>query len=124
MMPLALLRQYEQVYLAAPCTPNKERAAAAQESARVAGELLLEEIYTYPAAVLGHAIYEACDALDPNDPEMWERMNSRQMDNSDAMVIVEMPGWELAPGLAQEIDYCRKAGKPVHWLNPLTMELR
>lgn len=125
MMPLSILRQYEQIYLASPYSLYKpSREAAAVEVARVAGELLLEEINTYSPIAHGHALAEACDALDPNDEQLWERSNERQMENSDALVIVLMHGWDLSSGIAREIDYFREAGKPIHKLDPHKMELR
>lgn len=124
MMPLSLLRQYEQCYLAAPYTITADRAHAASEAARVAGELLLEDIVAYSPTVIGHAMVSQNDDLDVNDPELWDRFNMKAMEASDAMVILQLPGWNVSAGIAREKDYFRAEGKPVHYLDPVTLELR
>lgn len=125
MMTLALLRSYKRVYLATPYTlfPGG-RDAACVAAAEIAGELMVEGVKVFSPIAHGHTINANCPALDPLDHEAWLEQDEAWMDVCDAIVIVELPSWENSFGVAMEADYFRQAKKPVHRLNPNTMELR
>lgn len=124
-MPLALLRQYKRVYLGSPYTLFPAgRDAACAAIAEIAGELMVEGVKVFSPIAHGHTINECCQALDPMDHESWLEQDEAWMEVCDALVIVELPSWENSFGIAMEADFFRQAKKPVHHLNPVTMELR
>lgn len=124
MMPLALLRQYRRVYLATPYTLFPDgHAAAHAEASRIAGELVAEGVRAFSPIAHSHSLCQHAD-LDPLDHELWLEQDEAWMEICCAMVIVEFEGWENSFGIAQEADYFRAAKKPIHRLDPKTMELR
>jgi hypothetical protein len=125
MMPLALLRRYRKVYFATPYRSfpdGPERAAA--EAARLAGELMVEGVRLFAPIPYGHAICRQCPDMDPNDQEFWDEHNTPEMEDCEAIVVAMMPGWENSAGIAGERDFFNDAGRPVHFLDPVRMELR
>ncbi len=125
MMPICLLSQYEDVYVATAYTLYPAgRDAAAAEAERVTSELMLEGVPAYSPIAHSHAVAKRNPDIPINDPEFWYLQNLPRMKAADAMVLVEMLGWENSVGIAMELEYFRDAGKPVHRLNPSTMELR
>jgi hypothetical protein len=45
------------------------------------------------------------------------------MTASAACVVATMPTWEQSKGIAHEIEFFRKARKPVFYLNPETLKV-
>lgn len=73
-------------------------------------------IYSHPlAAVWG---------VDRMNARFWLDFDTRMMGAADALIVVELDGWEDSAGVAEEIAYFEAAGKPVYHLDPLTLELR
>lgn len=124
-MTFQTLRQYRRVYVASPYTlfPGGQDAAC-DAIAKVVGELMVEGIRAFSPIAHGHTINRNCPDLDPSDHEMWLEQDEAWMEVSEALVIVELPSWETSFGVSMEADYFRSAGKPIHHLNPKTMELR
>ena len=42
----------------------------------------------------------------------------------DALVVAQFAGWEDSYGIAQQVNYFRDNNKPIHYLDPIRMELR
>lgn len=111
-------------YLATPYTKymggDIERAFI--DAAKLAAELLASGLrvyspiaHTHPLAIHGN--------LDPLDHSIWLPFDEAMMDAADCLIVAHMDGWEVSYGIAHEVEFFRKAGKPIFDLDPVTMEM-
>lgn len=119
----AALKQYRRVYLA---TPYSKFHLGLQEAWKGAVELTAKLLhagisayspiaYTHPIALMGN--------FDPLDHNIWLPFDHSQMEDADALVVATMQGWDDSYGVGVEIEFFRKAGKPVYLLHPVTLEV-
>ena len=119
------LRKYDLVYLSSPYSLHpRGRDVAFAEICKVAGDLIAEGVKVFSPIAHSHAICRYCDDVDPLDHVTWLEQDEAVIGACDAMVIVELESWENSFGIAAEVDLFRLAEKPIHHLNPVTMELR
>ena len=62
--------------------------------------------------------YDGLWDLDPNYTvdhswTFWEKIDLPILDRCAALVLLELPGWELSRGVAGELEHCDKMGIPV-----------
>lgn len=126
MINLAILRQrYRKGFLSTPYQLYEGGPeAAAAEAAKIAGELLLEGVKVFSPIVHGHQLVKHCNDIDATDNEFWAEVNLPDMEDSDYLLIAEMKGWKDSSGIAEEKDWFQSAGRPVYYLNPMTLEVR
>jgi Domain of unknown function (DUF1937) len=56
---------------------------------------------------------------DPLDSEFWQTTNQTLMAGARAgLIVVQMEGWENSSGVAAEIEYFSKIGRPIFYLFP------
>lgn len=112
------------LYLATPYTKYPGGVDAAfKDAARLAARLILNGYVVFSPIVHTHpiAVYGEIDHL---DHELWMKLDRHMMNACDALVVAMMPGLEESVGVQIEIDYFYAAGKPVHFLECETLELR
>lgn len=117
------LRSYGMVYLASPYSKYRLGIEVAfKDVSWVAGRLLKEGVKVYSPIAHTHplAIY---GELDPFDHSIWLPFDEVIMSRSDALVVAKMPGWETSYGVKHEIEFFQKAGKPIHYINWMTLRL-
>lgn len=101
-------------YLATPYSKYADGIENAfRDAARLAGALLKTGVnvyspicHTHPIAIYGR--------IDPLDHAIWLPFDQLMMDRCDNLIVAHMDGWEESKGVAYEIEYFRKAGKPIH----------
>lgn len=71
--------------------------------------------HTHPIAIHG--------GIDPLDHDIWLPFDQAMMEAAGICVVAMLPTWEQSYGISVEIETFRKAGKPVFYLNPETLEL-
>jgi hypothetical protein len=124
MMPLALLRKYQCIYLATPYSLHRGGPEMAwAEASKLAGDLVAENVRVFSPIAHSHSICEHSD-LDPLDHDLWLDQDEFFMNACDALVVAQFAGWENSYGIGQEVNYFRDNKKPIHYLDPLKMELR
>jgi nucleoside 2-deoxyribosyltransferase len=121
--PLALLRKYKCIYLATPYTLHRGGPEMAwAESSKLGGDLIAEGIKVFSPIAHSHSICEHSD-LDPLDHDLWLDQDEFFMDVCDALVVATFVGWENSYGISQEVGYFRSNKKPIHYLDPIALEL-
>ena len=109
------LQSHRLVYLGSPYTKYAAGLDAAFRDVSAFAAMLLKDgvrvyspiAHTHPIAIHGN--------LDPRNHEIWLPFDHAMMDAADAMCIADMDGWRESYGVKYEIDYFRKAGKPVYF---------
>lgn len=115
------LRTYPLVYLGTPYTKYADGIEAAFVDAAQLSAALLKRgvklyspiVFSHPLAVHGH--------LDPLDHAIWLPFDQAMMDAAAAMAVGMLPGWSDSFGVQHEIDVFRKAGKPIHYVDPIEL---
>ena len=71
--------------------------------------------HSHPLAVHGN--------LDPLDHNIWLPFDEAMMHAADVLLVAHMDGWRESKGVAHEIDFFDREGKPIFDLNPQTLTL-
>jgi nucleoside 2-deoxyribosyltransferase len=122
--PLALLRKYRCIYLASPYSRYREGPEAAWvEASRLGGELVAEGVKVFSPIAHSHSLCENNSDLDPMDIDLWMEQDDFFLDVCDALVVAMFDGWDSSHGIEQEIRYFRANKKPIHYLDPVDLEL-
>ncbi len=95
--------------------------AAFIEAARIAGTLAKQGVTVFSPIAHSHplAVYAGLDGL---DGEFWKKFDAPFITVCDSLIVALMDGWQHSEGVAHEIAEFQKAGKPILWLEPATME--
>lgn len=125
MAGLDVLRQYDIVYLASPYTRYKggDLDAACDDVCKVAASLIQAGIKVFCPIAHSHAI-STRGGIDPLSHDIWLEQDEPFMKLADALLVVELDGWSDSYGVSYEDDIFSGAGKPIHHLDPITMEVR
>jgi len=108
-------------YLASPYTHYEEgRQAAFEHISKVAGELFGQGIPIFCPIAHGHpmSIYGGMPPGEVGDKhwQMWIDSGKYFMEGAIGCIVSTMKGWEVSPGVLNEIAYFKKAGKPIMYL--------
>ena len=99
-------------YLATPYTNYPGGVdAAARDAARVASILAWRGWHILSPITHSHTF--EIPGISPRDPDFWIRYNLPFMEKCDALIVAKMRGWQKSKGVAHEIGYFGRAGKPV-----------
>ena len=107
-------------YLGTPYTRYAAGIEAAfQDAAALAARLLLSGIHVYSPIAHTHplAMY---GLLDPLDHSIWLPFDELMMRRCDTLIVAHMEGWQESKGIAHEVDYFWRAGKPIFDLSDVT----
>jgi hypothetical protein len=104
-------------YLGSPYSEYRDRSIAHMEACRAAAKLIEARIPVYSPIAHSHLIAEY-SSLDPFDPSIWMRADEPMMRCAHGLVVLMLPHWQDSKGLAEEIAYFQKAGKPVVYMTP------
>lgn len=110
-------------YLASPFKnypAGIERAVV--DVAKVAGALMRAGLHFicpithgYPIALHGEVAQ--------GDHDVWLPFDDALMARCDGALIVQMDGWRVSRGVTHEIDFFRRAGRPVRYLDPVSLAI-
>ncbi len=117
------ISNYDLVYVASPYTkyPGGIRTAFEEISA-ICAKLVLMGINIYSPVIHSHPI-AVHGGLDPLDHKLWLNVDEPMMKKADALLVATMKGWQESFGVQYEISQFELLDKPVHYLNPKTMEV-
>lgn len=105
-------------YLATPYTKFPDGIEAAFiEASKLAARLLRAGVKVYSPIAHCHPI-ATFGALDPLDHAMWMALDTVMLSAADVLIVAHMASWEESKGMAIEIEYFEKAGKPIFDLDP------
>lgn len=112
------LQRYSLCYLATPYSKYSAGLDKAfEDAAALAASLLVEGVKVYSPIAHTHPLAKYSH-LDPLDHEIWLPFDEAMMAAADALIVAHMDGWQDSYGIAHEIDYFTKAGKPIYDLEP------
>lgn len=118
------------VYLASPYShPSQHvREQRFEKVSKIAAEILLDG-YLLPFSPIAHSHPMAVHGCPPisavfaTDWKAWQELDLAFIDRCDAIVVVQLDGWEQSVGVTAEIDYARSKGMPVIYFNPESMPI-
>lgn len=109
-------------YLATPYTKymGGNIDAAFIDACKLAARLLQSGVkvyspiaHTHPLAIWGK--------VDPLDHDIWLPFDEAMMTAAHVLIVAHMDGWGKSKGVAHEIEFFERAGKPIYDLDPGTM---
>lgn len=52
--------------------------------------------------------------------EMWKEYDERMITNCDSLFVLTIEGWDKSKGVAEEVKFAQRLGKPIYYVNPVT----
>jgi hypothetical protein len=110
-------------YLGTPYTRYGAGLDAAFEvAADLTARLTTAGLTVYSPIVHSHPLAKH-GGLDPLDLSIWYPHNDALMARCDSLIVAHMDGWRDSIGIAYEIAYFKRVGKPIFDMNPATLTM-
>src|SRR5258708_5779201 len=110
-------------YLATPYSRYPHGIQVAFENAcQIAARLLTRGVKVYSPIAHTHPI-AIHGGLNPYDHSIWLPFDQALMEYCSGLIIAHMESWETSYGVAFEIKYFSKAGKPIYDLDTTTLAI-
>jgi hypothetical protein len=112
-------------YLATCYTVWKDDAGihnAYVDAAKITGALMKQGYKVYSPIVHGHPVSLYAN-VDPLDHSFWLDYDRTMLTKCDVLLVAKMKDWEKSKGIAFEIEFFKKVGKPIFYLDPETLEI-
>jgi hypothetical protein len=119
--PARPLLNGELAYLATPYSKypaGPERAFV--DAVRLAAALARAGVRIYSPIVHSHPL-ASYGGLDPLDHAFWLPFNEVQLNAAGVLIVAQMAGWQESAGIAHEVAFFERAGKPVFDLQPASL---
>jgi hypothetical protein len=105
-------------YLATPYQHYTGGLKEAYHDARlIVSHFALEGRSVYSPIVYWHHIARA-SGMNPIDHEIWLPLDKPFMFAARALIVGMLPGWKQSKGVKAEIDFFKRAGKPIDFYDP------
>ena len=52
----------------------------------------------------------------PSDWGFWEPFDKTFLDHVSALIVLQIPGWDVSKGVTAEIEYAKDIGLPIYYL--------
>ena len=109
-------------YLATPYTKyHAGLEAAFLEACKITARLAKEGLIAYSPIVHTHPI-ATHGGIDPVDHKFWMKFDEPMMAAAGALLVAHMSGWNKSKGIAMEVDYFERQGKPIYDLDIATLK--
>jgi len=110
-------------YLATPFSLHpRGHEAAFIEAARIAGKLVLSGVNCYSPIVSCYPL-SVHAGLDPMDLRFWLGYDEVMLHKADVLIVAPMDGWKESKGMAHEIAFFERQGKPIFDLHLRTFKM-
>lgn len=112
-------------YLATPYTKYQggDMGAAFVDASKLAAKLLHSGVKVYSPIAHCHPI-AVNGGPPPGDHEFWLPFDEAMMTAAHVLIVAHMDGWDRSKGIAHEIAFFERAGKPIYDLDPGTMLMK
>jgi nucleoside 2-deoxyribosyltransferase len=108
-------------YLATPYSKYRPSIEAAFiDASKLAATLLRAGVKVYSPIAHTHPI-AVYGKIDPLDHAIWLPFDEAMMDIANVLIVARMDGWEASRGIAHEVDFFTRQGKPVYDLCPKSL---
>lgn len=104
----------DKIYIAIPYS-NVNKEESFRLSNKIAAEQYKKGHIVY--APISHSHPIAVQEGLPGGFDFWENIDFEFIRWCDYIILVKMPGWEKSAGVSRELEYCRKLGKPIVYLD-------
>lgn len=107
----------KKIYLAAPYSHRMEliRQYRFEQINIKAAQLMIAGNIVFSPISHSHPIAVQCDL--PLHAEFWQVMNESFIDWADVVMVYCMAGWQWSKGIQNEIEYAKRTGKPVEYID-------
>jgi hypothetical protein len=104
------------VYLASPYTASRRRTLVGRFNAAcsITIELIHRGVIVFSPIVHGHSI--ALLGI-PTGIEFWWEYDKAFLNRCSVLCVLMLRGWKSSRGIKREIEYARRIGKPIIYLN-------
>jgi len=110
-------------YLATPYSKYPDGIERAfVDAAKLAARLMQSGVkvyspiaHTHPLAIHGN--------IDPLDHDIWLPFDEAMLSVCGTLIVAHLLSWETSKGIAHEVAFFEKAGKPIFDCNPLTLRM-
>lgn len=125
-VPIHLLQSEPDLvfYLASPLTlypAGPDRAY--DDVAALSKRMLAVGIRHFSPIIYSYALARAW-GRDLLDRDFWLKFDQPMMAICGALMVAEMDSWQTSIGVYEEIDYFRKKGRPIYYIDPQTLAVR
>lgn len=120
----ALMPNTALAYLATPYSKYMDGnlELAFRDAAALAAKLMLAGVKVYSPIAHTHPLAIYGD-VDPLDRDIWLPFDEAMMSAADVLIVAHMKGWQASRGIAHEIEFFERAGKPIFDLDPNTLTM-
>jgi hypothetical protein len=110
-------------YLAVPYSHEDIfiKAMRADHADMIAAYLMKSGIYIFSPISSWH--YIANKHVLPTNFEFWKNYNFSMLSHCDALLVITLDGWKESVGVKAEMDFAKKNGIPIHYVDPDTFEI-
>jgi nucleoside 2-deoxyribosyltransferase len=118
MSPRAILTL---AYLGTPYTRYKSGIVGAFcDACALAARLMQSGVTVYSPIAHTHPI-AVHGKIDPLDLSIWLPFDEAMMERCDTLIVAHLDGWDQSRGIAHEVAFFERAGKPIFDLDPGTL---
>jgi hypothetical protein len=113
-------KKRELIYLACPYTHHSAaiRLQRFQQATKAAAALIRQGHIVFSPITMTHPIdIEMAGSENTLGSDFWVAFDETFMERCDVFVLLPLDGWEQSGGVRREIEYFRKAGKPLKALD-------
>lgn len=104
-------------YLATPYSKHPGGVEeAADEACAVAAHLMREGLSIFSPIAHSHAVAIG-GGLDLTDHDFWMPLDRPLFDGACGVIVAMMEGWEDSVGVAAEIEWAKRDGKPILYVD-------
>lgn len=108
------------VYLASPYShwDPAEKERRYREACRVAGRLMKAGERVFAPIAHSHPIEQAFEDGKPEGHAFWLGQDFAILRHASRLAVLRLEGWETSFGVTAEIDFARRCGIPVEFIDP------
>lgn len=109
-------------FLSTPYSGWGDLDLAHADACTIAGTLMRAGIHVFCPIAHSHYIARYGE-ISRRDHTFWLDQHHLILTRCDVLIVVQMGGWESSRGIAVEVDYFTKAGKPIFDCDPVTLTM-
>lgn len=111
-------------YLASPFSKYETGLdAACCDVSTLGGKLIKKGLLSIYSPIAHSFTLAYFGDIDPRNHKLWLEAERPRMEAASCMIIAMMDGWRESFGIAFETNLFRKAGKPIFYIDPETLEI-
>ena len=112
------------VYLACPYTDRDPRVRRWRfhMATAAAATLVKRGVVVFSPVTMTHPMDVVLAGENTLGSEFWGKFDEAFMDKCSEMIILEIDGWDSSSGIRREIEFFKKSGKPISFMQQSEIE--